>query len=66
MIWHGYTGAAGWMLRQAMEGVVGAQLRDNQVVVPSDLAQPRGPLLVTSLKRDISVSPIKTLGSSKN
>jgi hypothetical protein len=24
MIWHGYTGAAGWMLRQAMEGVVGS------------------------------------------
>lgn len=59
MIWHGYTGAAGWMLRQAMEGVVGAQLRDNQVVMPTDLTQPRGPLMVTGLKRDISVSPIK-------
>jgi hypothetical protein len=37
MIWHGYTGAAGWMLRQAMEGVVGAQLVNNQVVMPPDI-----------------------------
>ncbi|MFH0985223.1 MAG: hypothetical protein V1882_06770, partial [Candidatus Omnitrophota bacterium] len=29
MIWHGYTGAAGWMLRQAMEGVVGALVVKN-------------------------------------
>ena len=24
MIWHGYTGAAGWLFRQALEGVLGA------------------------------------------
>ena len=27
MIWHGYTGAAGWMFRQALEGVLGLRLR---------------------------------------
>ena len=59
MIWHGYTGAAGWMLRQAMEGVVGAQLINNTMVLPSDLDKPRGALTVKSVKRDTSVSPLK-------
>ena len=26
MIWNGYTGAAGWMFRQALEGVLGLRL----------------------------------------
>lgn len=59
MIWHGYTGAAGWMLRQAMEGVVGAQLVNNAMVLPADMKLPRGPLVVESLKRDVSGSPLQ-------
>ncbi len=59
MIWHGYTGAAGWMLRQAMEGVVGAVMVKNQMVLPNDLDKSRGALKVTRVVRDISKSPIK-------
>ena len=36
MIWHGYTGAAGWMFRQAIEGVLGYRLVDGVVVPPLD------------------------------
>jgi len=57
MIWNGYTGAAGWMLRQACEGVVGASLIDNEVFLPDDLEKPRGELKVTRLFRDVSESP---------
>jgi cyclic beta-1,2-glucan synthetase len=32
MIWHGYTGAAGWMFRQALEGVLGLRLVGGEVV----------------------------------
>src|SRR5699024_7003691 len=35
MIWNGYTGAAGWMLRQALEGVLGRRLAAGAVVDPS-------------------------------
>jgi len=49
MIWNGYTGAAGWMFRQAFEGVVGAQLRGGELVLPEDLAKPRGELVVTKI-----------------
>jgi cyclic beta-1,2-glucan synthetase len=59
MIWHGYTGAAGWMLRQAMEGVVGALVVKNQLVLPGDLDKSRGALKVLSVTRDVSGSPIK-------
>jgi cyclic beta-1,2-glucan synthetase len=59
MIWHGYTGAAGWMLRQAMEGVVGALMVKNQMVLPGDLDKPRGALKVARVTRDVSKSPIK-------
>ncbi len=59
MIWNGYTGAAGWMLRQAFEGVAGATLIRNQLVLPSDLDKPRGNLKITKVKRDISKSPLK-------
>ena len=38
MIWNGYTGAAGWMFRQALEGVLGLRLVDGEVVAPADLA----------------------------
>jgi cyclic beta-1,2-glucan synthetase len=57
MIWNGYTGAAGWMLRQACEGVVGASLVNNEVVLPDDLDMPRGELQVTRLYRNVGESP---------
>ncbi|MBO0698364.1 MAG: hypothetical protein J2P46_08225, partial [Zavarzinella sp.] len=34
MIWNGYTGAAGWMFRQALEGVLGYRLDRGEVVAP--------------------------------
>ena len=35
MIWNGYTGAAGWMFRQALEGVLGLRLEAGQMVAAS-------------------------------
>ena len=40
MIWNGYTGAAGWMFRQALEGVLGMRLVRGEVAPPDD---PRAP-----------------------
>lgn len=54
MIWHGYTGAAGWMLRQAMEGVVGASIIKNEMIMPNDMDKPRGDLKIKSVRRDVS------------
>ena len=51
MIWNGYTGAAGWMLRQAFEGVVGASLIKNELILPSDIDKPRGALKINSVHR---------------
>ena len=51
MIWNGYTGAAAWMLREACEGVLGAELADNHVVPPADLDEPRGDLKVEGISR---------------
>ncbi len=59
MIWHGYTGAAGWMLRQAMESVIGAKLNANKVSLPGDLNETRGDLKVNSVQRDLAGSPLK-------
>jgi cyclic beta-1,2-glucan synthetase len=61
MIWHGYTGAAGWMLRQAMEGVIGASLVKNELCLPSDINKPRGELKVRRVERNAEKSPIKIL-----
>ncbi|MBI5124529.1 MAG: hypothetical protein HZA72_03835, partial [Candidatus Omnitrophica bacterium] len=52
MIWNGYTGAAGWMLRQAFEGVAGATLVKNKLILPNDLDKPRGELKIASVKRN--------------
>jgi cyclic beta-1,2-glucan synthetase len=41
MIWHGYTGAAGWMLRQAIEGVLGLRLVRGEIVRPGSESEPR-------------------------
>jgi cyclic beta-1,2-glucan synthetase len=59
MIWNGYTGAAGWLFRQSMEGVVGASLINNKLVLPDDISKPRGQLKVEKVFRDISKSPLK-------
>jgi cyclic beta-1,2-glucan synthetase len=59
MIWSGYTGAAGWMLRQACESVVGATLVNNEVILPNDLAEPRNGLTIKSLRRNLAKSPFK-------
>jgi cyclic beta-1,2-glucan synthetase len=53
MIWNGYTGAAGWMLRQSCEGVIGATLVKNRVVLPADLTLPRGDLNVFRIERKL-------------
>lgn len=42
MIWNGYTGAAGWMLRQACEGVLGFTLEGGVVQAPADLVETGG------------------------
>ena len=60
MIWNGYTGAAGWMLRQACEGVVGANLVNSEVIPPDDLDKPRGKLKVTRVHRSVGESPFGT------
>jgi cyclic beta-1,2-glucan synthetase len=56
MIWHGYTGAAGWMFRQALEGVIGLRLDAGRIVPPSDLA-PSAELAAIRVARDLSRSP---------
>ncbi len=67
MIWHGYTGAAGWMLRQAFEGVIGATVSGNQLILPGDLGEPRGSLKIERVRRDISQSPFSGIRNfSKN
>ncbi|MFH1593880.1 MAG: hypothetical protein ABID09_04210 [Candidatus Omnitrophota bacterium] len=58
MIWNGYTGAAGWLLREGFEGVVGASLVNNKLVLPDDLDKPRGALKIKSVERDLGKSPL--------
>jgi cyclic beta-1,2-glucan synthetase len=53
MIWNGYTGAAAWMLRQACEGVVGAQLIGGELILPADFAESRDDLKINSLERSV-------------
>ena len=61
MIWNGYTGAAGWLFRQALEGVAAARLEDNQIVLPADLGEPRGELTVFGISRDLREVPCAAL-----
>jgi cyclic beta-1,2-glucan synthetase len=61
MIWHGYTGAAGWLFREALEGVIGASLIKNELIPPADLDKPRGALNVIALRRDVSRRPVTSL-----
>jgi cyclic beta-1,2-glucan synthetase len=65
MIWHGYTGAAGWMLRQALEGVLGARLAGGEVFLPADLIQRSGELTLVRLSRDVRRSPLGSRPAAK-
>ena len=61
MIWNGYTGAAGWMLRQACEGVLGFRLEGGIIRPPADIELPRGGLICTGLIQraaDLSRCPL--------
>lgn len=58
MIWNGYTGAAGWMFRQALEGVLGLRLVAGRIVAPTDL-EPPAELGAFRLSRDPSGSPLR-------
>ncbi|QEH39254.1 N,N'-diacetylchitobiose phosphorylase (plasmid) [Aquisphaera giovannonii] len=55
MIWNGYTGAAGWMFRQALEGVLGLRLVAGKVVAPAGPSQAEPTL--RHLVRDTTASP---------
>ncbi len=55
MIWNGYTGAAGWMLRQALESVLGLKLAAGRVeAAPAVVAEELGDATVA---RDVSGGP---------
>jgi len=58
MIWNGYTGAAAWMLRQAVEGVMGYELIQGEIKSPADIAEPRGDVRVNSIERCVAKSPL--------
>ena len=58
MIWHGYTGAAGWMFRQAIEGVLGYRLVGGQVVPPADPDATPADLGEAHVSRDLDASPL--------
>ena len=58
MIWNGYTGAAGWMFRQALEGVLGLRLVSGQIVLSSSLG-PAGELRLMDISRDTAQSPLE-------
>ena len=58
MIWNGYTGAAGWMFRQALEGVLGLRLAGGRMVPPGDFA-PAGELGLIRVSRDTTGSPLE-------
>lgn len=61
MIWNGYTGAAGWMFRQAMESVLGLRLAPGARFEPTDVeaAEELGTVHVV---RDVSLSPFAATG----
>jgi cyclic beta-1,2-glucan synthetase len=57
MIWNGYTGAAGWMLRQALEGVLGLSVHGGEMA-PSSILGPAGELSLVHAVRDLTRSPL--------
>jgi cyclic beta-1,2-glucan synthetase len=58
MIWHGYTGAAGWMFRQGLEGVLGYRLVEGRVVPPLDPDATPADLGEARVSRDLEASPL--------
>ncbi len=64
MIWNGYTGAAGWMFRQAIEGVLGYRLAAGRVDRPEGavVAADLGP---TRVARDLAGSPFGPASDTK-
>ncbi|MCX5656800.1 MAG: hypothetical protein NTZ48_00980, partial [Candidatus Omnitrophica bacterium] len=60
MIWNGYTGAAGWMFRQSLEGVIGASLVNNKLILPDDIDRPRGKLKIDHVHRDMSKNQLNS------
>ena len=47
------------LFRQSIEGVIGASLADNKVILPKcDMDKPRGALKVISVERNLDKSPI--------
>jgi cyclic beta-1,2-glucan synthetase len=65
MIWHGYTGAAGWLFRQALEGVLGARLFRNEVIEPASFPELNGRRHEIRMYRDVGRSPLNGHGSNK-
>jgi len=59
MIWNGYTGAAGWMFRQALEGVLGLRLVRGEVQVPEILDTTAGDAPTIRVARDLSATPLQ-------
>jgi cyclic beta-1,2-glucan synthetase len=60
MIWNGYTGAAGWMFRQALEGVLGLRLEKGTMVRSAvQLPAQVDNLTLISVVRDLSKSPLR-------
>jgi cyclic beta-1,2-glucan synthetase len=57
MIWNGYTGAAGWVFRQALEGVLGLRLVGGEPVPPAEPG-PSADLTLELASRDLSRSPL--------
>ena len=57
MIWNGYTGAAGWMFRQAIEGVLGYRLAEGAALPPPD-PEAAADLGHVRVDRDVSASPM--------
>jgi cyclic beta-1,2-glucan synthetase len=62
MIWNGYTGAAGWMFRQALEGVLGLRLAGGAIVPATGFA-PVGELSLVRATRDTTLSPLPSVPS---
>ena len=58
MIWNGYTGSAGWMFRQAIEGVLGYRLVEGRVVPPPHPDATPPDLGDATLARDLQGSPL--------
>src|SRR5262249_18751181 len=56
MIRPGYTGAAGWCFRQAVEGFLGLRLDGGRIVPPTEMV-PCGDVAIVRLARDLHRSP---------